>query len=684
MQDANQAQFELDVATIKIPLQVYEFSGKEKLGDSYEFEITFICEDPELNLGEWLQLPARLVLHHHNSKDFNLSPRYVHGVVESIEQLSTSFRYSTYRLTLIPIFSLLNYRTNYQIFQHKTVPEIIIEIYQQAGILGHHFEMELFNAHEPREYCVQYGESDFYFIQRLMSEEGLVSYFEHKEEGSRLIIADGSEAHTELASLCVASDNGMVKEGNTITSLIRKQQVSVGKVSVREFNFQTPSTHSFGESTIEDKEDQTSEKPLTQYVYPANQSSSDLAIKHASLHLKQHRANNLELIGESDCAQLTAGYFQPIVGHSNSEFNNTWLLTEVSHQGKQPQVLEELADGVSNYVATFRCLPWTLPFKLEPKTKPFISSTDTAIVTGPSNEEIYCDEFGRVKVQFYWDRNGQGDETTSCWLRTSQGWAGNQYGQFVLPRIGHEVIVSFIHGDPDKPIITGALYNGENKLPYALPEHKTRSTFKTSSSVGGETFNEFRFEDKKDKEQVYIHAGRDLDTHINNDRVVEVFNNEHKFVHNNQLQEIKKNKNTTVNESQFKTVKGDVHYEVNSSLHSKIGGNQMMKIGSELHLNSGQKIILEAGAEVTLKAGGSVVKIDPAGVHLMGSKINLNSGGSAGRGSGNEGATAMLPLNKTLEKAGLLPMKASINSLINGQKLHFIAIKPCNKELNDA
>lgn len=650
MQDANQAQFEINVATIDMPLQVYAFSGHEALGDGYEFDVTFICDDPELPLGEWLQLPVCLTLYHQN--DPQLVPRYVHGVIESIEQLGSSFRYSTYRLSLVPVFSLLNYRTNFQIFQNKKVPDIISEIYQQAGILTNHFEIELFNTHQPREYCVQYGESDFGFIQRLMAEEGLVSYFEHTDVGSKLIISDGPETYTELPPLCVVVDNGMVKDGNTITSLMKKQKVSVGKVSVKDYHFETPQRHPVGVHQQDDKENQASELGLEQYHYPANKSTSEAATLQAALVLKQARTNTLELIGESDCAQLTVGHFQPIQEHPNSEWNDTWLLTQVFHSGQQPQVLEELADGSSSYHASFRCSPWHLPFKTKSEPKPLIHNVDTAIVTGPENEEIYCDEHGRVKVQFHWDRNGQGNEKTSCWLRTSQGWAGNQYGQFILPRIGHEVIVSFIHGDPDKPIITGSLYNGDNKPPYTLPEHKTRSTFKTSSSLGGENFNELRFEDKKDAEQVYIHAAKDMDSQIQNDHTIEVFNDEHKIVHNNQFNEIKNNRNTTVGGSQFETIKGDSHHQVNGSVHSKVGKKRLEEIGSELHLKSGQKIVLEAGTEITIKAGGSVVKIDPAGVHLIGSAINLNSGGSAGSGSGYAGKVAVLPMGKEVESAG--------------------------------
>ncbi len=652
-QNANQEKFELDIATIDLPLQVYEFSGEEKLGEDYYFDITFICEDPDVDLAAWLQLPARLSLHHNNDK----TPRYVHGIIEFIEQLATSFRYSTYKLKLTPIFNLLSYRTHFRIFQKQTIPDIITAVYQDAGIQNNHFSMELFSPHLSREYCVQYGETDHAFIKRLMAEEGLVSFFEHLEVNSTLIISDGSEVYTELPPLRVVSESGMAKERDTIMSLVKKQKVNTGKVSIRDYVFERPK-YSLSETVDHiNGTDETSESPLEQYSYQPIHAFSLDDRKHAikeqiKLKLDQQRSTSLELIGISDSAQLRVGYFQPIQSYTNESWNSTWLLITVKHEGKQPQVLEELADGVSNYKAEFTCIPWMTSFKLTAQAKPRIKNIDTAIVTGPKNEEIYCDEFGRVKVQFHWDRNGQGNETTSCWVRTSQGWAGNQYGQFVLPRVGHEVLVTFLQGDPDKPLITGSLYNGDNKPPYALPEHKTRSTFKTSSSIGGDNFNELRFEDKKDNEHIYIHAAKDLDIQIKNNQTTEVFKDDHKVIHQNQFVEIKKDRHRTVNGDQFTSIKKDTHQQILGSEYGKVREKKLIDIGSELHIDVGNKIILEAGTEFTISAGGSTLKVDPAGVHLFGAAINLNAGGSAGSGSGYAGITATQPVMKQNEMAG--------------------------------
>ncbi|OEE10260.1 type VI secretion system tip protein TssI/VgrG [Aliivibrio fischeri] len=643
MQDANQSKFELNVTTVDIPLQVYEFTGEEKIGESYQFDVTFICEDPDLILEQWLQLPARLSIYGYNANS-DANTRYVHGVIQSMEQISTSFRFSTYRLSLVPVFSLLSLRHNYQIFQHKPVHDIISEIYSKAGILNHHYEIELHHVHECRDYCVQYGETDTQFIQRLMAEEGLISYFEHTESQSKLIISDGKETHTNLPELEFMPENGMAQESDVIYSLAKEQNIQTGKYSIKDYAFHQPKQIIKAEKSSEQKENTASEEALECYDYQA--------LNQANLYLERKRTNQIVLHGESDSSQLIPGYFQPISHHPIEEWNANWLITSVNYEGRQPQVLEELAEGTSHFESRFQCIPWSVPYRLAKIEKPRIHNIDTAIVTGPENEEIYCDEYGRVKVQFHWDRNGQADEKTSCWLRTSQGWAGNQYGQFVLPRIGHEVIVSFIQGDPDKPIITGSLYNGDNKPPYTLPEHKTRSTFKTSSSIGADNFNELRFEDKKASEQIYIHAVKDMDSQIQNNRTSEIFNDDHSVVHHDQFHQITKDNHLTVQLDNLSSIKGDAHQQVSGSVQQKIQGSRLEQMGTELHIKVGNKAVLDAGSELTITTGSSTMKLDSGGIHLLGAAIDLNKGGSPGSGSGYAGITATQPIMKQSETAG--------------------------------
>ncbi|PSW05085.1 type VI secretion system tip protein TssI/VgrG [Photobacterium lipolyticum] len=635
VRDANQAKFELEVATIDVPLKVYAFNGVEGISQPFAFSVTFVCDEPNLVLEDWLQLPVRLTMHHDNE----LMPRFICGMVFGMEKLTHTDRHCQYQLTVTPRVQLLAHRTTFRIFQNLSVPDIITAIFTDAGILSHEYEVRLSGSFTAREYSVQYGESDMAFISRLMSEAGLHYHFEHSDTGHVIVIADGQDGFLELPPLAYSPHSGMAKIQDVISEFTVRDQTRRGKASLRDFTFERPDFKPQASVAT----NIANEQALEGYCYPGQFSTQAEGTGIATRTLEQGRIDKRQVSGVSDYCQLTSGYYQPLQAHPNDAWNEPWLLTEVKHRGIQPQVLEEHADGIASYHAEFIATPWEAAYRMQPIAKPLIHNIDTAIVTGPDGEEIYCDEYGRVKVQFHWDRQGQANETTSCWLRVAQGWAGNGYGQFVLPRIGHEVIVSFIHGDPDKPIITGALYNTKNQVPYALTEHKTRSTFKTSSSVGGQNFNEWRFDDKINNEQIYLHAAKDLDTTIQNIRTQEILNADHLTVHDCRYQEIKVDDHSTVNGNQFEKVGGDNHHETAGTLHTKIGSKHLTEAGSEIHIKVGNKAVIEAGSEITLKGGGSFVKIDPSGIKLVGPGIKLNSGGSAGRGSGYGGQPPQLP-----------------------------------------
>uniref|UniRef100_UPI00223F4D9D type VI secretion system tip protein TssI/VgrG n=1 Tax=Pseudomonas saponiphila TaxID=556534 RepID=UPI00223F4D9D len=272
--------------------------------------------------------------------------------------------------------------------------------------------------------------------------------------------------------------------------------------------------------------------------------------------------------------------------------------------------------------------------------KPRILGSQSAKVTGPQGEEIHTDAHGRVKVQFHWDREGQGNDKSSCWLRVSSAWAGAWYGAIAIPRVGMEVLVTFLEGDPDQPLITGCLYHKENVVPYPLPAHKTRSTFKTLSSPGGGGFNELRIEDKKGAEQIFIHAQRDWDEHIEHDQKIRVGHQRHDTVEANSYSEFKAEEHLTVHGDRKVEARVSDHLSIAGSQHLQLGNGLFIETGQEIHLSSGLKVVLEAGSELTLKGGGSWIRIDASGVALSGALVNNNSGGSPGSGSG---AAPLLP-----------------------------------------
>ncbi|MGI9074452.1 MAG: type VI secretion system Vgr family protein, partial [Bryobacteraceae bacterium] len=266
--------------------------------------------------------------------------------------------------------------------------------------------------------------------------------------------------------------------------------------------------------------------------------------------------------------------------------------------------------------------------------KPLIEGSQTAVVVGKAGEEIWTDKYGRVTVQFPWDREGKLDENSSCWIRVSHQWAGKQWGAIYTPRIGQEVIVGFLEGDPDQPIITGRVYNADLTVPYALPGEQTKSTLKSMSSKGGGGFNEFRFEDKKGEEQVFIHGEKDLDVRIKNDRKEWIGKDRHRIVKGDEFEKTGGDKHIQLTGDKNEKVDGTVSLKAGMDMQQKVGMNYALDAGMEVHVKSGMNLVIETGATLTLKVGGNFININPGGVFIKGTMVMINSGGSAGTGAG--------------------------------------------------
>ena len=313
------------------------------------------------------------------------------------------------------------------------------------------------------------------------------------------------------------------------------------------------------------------------------------------------------------------------------------------HHGEQHQALEEDSilqgdsQSMTRYHNALLLMPADLTWRPTPNAKPRVDGPQVAFVVGPEGEEIHCDEHGRVKVQFPWDRYAEPNDTASCWIRVAQGWAGGGYGSIAIPRIGHEIVVSFLEGDPDQPLITGRTYHAVNTPPYTLPD-----VIRTQSHQG-DGFNELRFEDQADQEQIWLHAQKDLELLTNNDRTEEIGNDSHLTVRHDRISEIDNDDHLTVHGSRHVQVDGDDHLSVDATRHEKTGRAQLIEAGQEVHHKAGSKTVIDAGAEITLKAGGSVIKLDPSGVTIVGAQVKINSGGSPGSGSGQAVQRPVLP-----------------------------------------
>ncbi|MCK2149815.1 type VI secretion system tip protein VgrG, partial [Marinobacter alexandrii] len=554
------------------------------------------------------------------------------GVVSEFVRGDSGHRRTRYELVIQPPLWRLGLMHNSRIFQKQQPDAIVRTLLEERGIVDSVFELKRESAE--REYCVQHRESDLAFLERLAAEEGWHYRYQHGAvDGSvsaGLILAEHHGDAPVLAPVAYNASSGGSHRQMSVFKFRYQERVRAASVALKDYTFKNPAyalMHEQGASAPKHRDD------YQHFDYPGRFKADASGHPFTQTKLDALRNDASTAQGESNRPDFAPGAKVELTDHDQPNLNRGWLLTAVTHQGQQPQALqEEGGSEPTTYHNRFSAIPGNLTWRPQPAHRPIMDGPQIAIVTGPEGEEIHCDEHGRVKVRFPWDRYSQNDEHSSAWLRVSQGWAGGQYGFMALPRIGHEVIVSFLDGDPDQPIITGRTYHATNKPPYSLPEHKTRTTLKTQTHKG-EGSNELRFEDEADKEQIYIHAQKGLDLLTEHNRTEVIRNDSHLTVNNNRFERVGGNSHTTVEGECRERIGGDFSHIVGGCHHSHQGRAQLIEAGREIHHKAGMKIVIEAGAEVTLQAGGSFVKVDPSGVTLSGPLVRMNSGGGPGRGT---------------------------------------------------
>jgi type VI secretion system secreted protein VgrG len=475
------------------------FRGTEAISSLFSFELDLLSSNNAIAfeniIGEKVTVTVELA---------DKSVRYFNGVISRFSQSAGrktegSLRLSQYRATMVPWTWLLTRTSDSRIFQNLSVPEILEKIFQEKKLTE--FSMEVQEKHEKREYCVQYRETDFNFISRLMEEEGICYYFTHSENTHTMVIADTPAKHKKLSRPVrhYRVEAGINALEDTISIMEKVQEIQAGKYTLNDFNFEISNT-SLKASL--DSGQRLGPGERERYDYPGGYAAKDLGDRLARIRIEEEEARVTTISGEGNCREFCSGYRFTLKNALRQDMNEKeYLLTSVVHEGSQPW------EGESPvvYGNTFTCIPFSVPFRPPLKThKPFIHGSQTAMVTGPAGEEIHTDKYGRVKVQFHWDREGKRDENTTCWIRVGQIWAGQGWGAVFIPRIGHEVIVSFLEGDPDRPLITGNVYDNANMPPYALPDEKTKSTIRSRTTPNAQTYNELLLEDKTGKTQVVL------------------------------------------------------------------------------------------------------------------------------------------------------------------------------------
>ncbi len=564
MLPANTPRFTFTVGGLHF--SVRRFKGDESISKLFEFELELVSKKSDIAFDSVINQMGRLTLQQFD----DVEPRYVHGIVNYFEQRNKDGKYTNYYAQLVPLFWLFTQRQNCRIFQKLDVQKIIDDIFKKAALPSDFYRFDLELTHPEREYCVQYRETEWNFITRLMEEEGIFCYFEHTESKAILVMQDHSYVHPPIPSpetVIFHEISGYAADEEHLFFFNYAESIRSGKATLRDFNFKKP--------TMDMERDKEADKTpeLEVYDYPGLYEDPGIGQKLAKVRLEELQTPRKQGSGESTSVRFIPGYRFTLAQHPRDDFNKTYLITDLKQEGKQPQVLQEQAGAQgTEYTSELTCIPASVTYRPARLTrKPVVEGPQTAIVVGPSGEEIYVDKHGRVKVQFHWDREGQMNEKSSCWIRVSQLWAGQKWGAMYIPRIGQEVIVDFLEGDPDRPIITGRVYHGDNLPPYSLPQNKTKSTIKSHSSKGGGGFNEFRFEDKKGQEEVYLQGEKDWNILIKNDKNQTVGHDETLSVGNNRT----------------KTVGVDQSETIGSNKTIKVGANHTEIIGANMSLNVG-------------------------------------------------------------------------------------------------
>ena len=615
---------------------VLSFSGHEEVNKPFAFSIELVSHSAEVDIQSLLGTKACLSI-----SDRSGGTRLVHGFIRSMEQAETGNEFTHYRCLLTPRLSFLDDMRDHRIFQNLSVVEIIEMILGEQAV-EHSFK--LFYEYEPREYCTQYAETSLHFITRLCEEEGIYFYFEHTKDSHTLCFCDreGGPAIAGESDIRFFSGSGGLPESAVISKASLRREVSSNAVAYRDWNFAKPRlslevAESEPDSALAPRPDGML---LEQYRYPHLYELREPGSRYAGLQLMRQLVFSWQLRAESDVSRFLPSYTFSITDHPRDDVNAKWWVVSVEHSGEQPGVLEHEAPehGVLRYSSLVTAIPEKTRFvpSLD-HPRPCLDFCQTAIVTGPEGEEIFTDKYGRVKVQFPWDREGEFNENTSCWIRVSQDWAGTMYGTMAIPRIGHEVVVTFLDGNPDRPLITGRVYHGLNMPPYELPAHKTRTVFKSMSTPGreGESrgFNELRIEDKAGMEEIYGHAEKDVNIHVKNDWKEHILHDRHRTVDNFTYTETKGETHEKLHGPRKTELFANDNLTIHGDREFATDGKHLILAGEEFHFDVGTKVVLEAGAELTLKAGGSFITFGGGGVNADGAMIYLNSGGSPGSGT---------------------------------------------------
>jgi type VI secretion system secreted protein VgrG len=680
----------------KEAFRLVSFSGHEELSRLFSFTLELESLRDDVLPDEILGKPVSFSV-----QDARNQPRHFHGYVSALAAASEEKGPRRYRAEVVPWLWFLTRTSDCRIFAGKTVPQIIEAVFDELGFAVYD-KLKPSRTYRKWEYCVQYRETDFNFVSRLMEQEGIFYYIKHEKGKHTLVLADSPQGYgSESKEVPFAYAYAEEAAPESVTHWTHQYQFVSGKYTLTDYNFKDQPAKAeqqpfkLLETSTPGKANPKLFDPKKYEIfdYPGEYDDKDADKAYSEAYVQEEDVAYNVVQGSSSCEFFTTGGKFKLVKHPADSENGEYAIASVQHSASAAR---EGGEG-GNYGNSFTCIPADVAFRPARTTrKPGIQGVQTAVVVGPQGSEIHTDEFGRVRVQFFWDRYNTrmqpgGDakkQAEPVWIRVGQIMAGKNWGAMFIPRVGQEVIVTFLEGNPDQPLVTGVVYNGDQTPPYNPKEEPTKSYIKTNSSTGGKGYNELRFEDKAGKEQVFIHAQRNMDARVgansmesvsgdrhlivggekdgkkSGDQFEMIYRDKHLKVHRNQVEHIggdmqllvggvdgPGNQDIVVKGEKKELIEKDSHLhaklnrnekvDVNQSLtvggdqQEKVGMNHALEAGQAIHLKGGMTVVIEAGVQLSLKVGGNFVDISPAGVAIQGTMVMINSGGAAGSGAGS-------------------------------------------------
>jgi type VI secretion system secreted protein VgrG len=576
--------------------------------------------------------------------------RHFHGIVTRFGIGPPRGRFYGYRASVRPWLWMLTRTSDCRIFQEQTVPEIVEAVFKDHAAIAS-FEFKLFRAYRPRNYCVQYRETDFNFVARLLEDEGIYWYFEHSEGEHRLMLVDDVGALNTAPgcdSLPFYGNPGQVPpDTEYINAWAFSREVQPGKCALTSYDFERPALKLEVQASIPRSHEIAEEE---QFDFQGDYIQKADGQRLADNRIEERQAHHERLSGSTNAQGLGAGHLFKLTRHPREDQNAEYLCVQSSIQAEVSAY--EAGNDAGRYDCSFAAIPSSQIFRPQRRTpKPFVQGPQTAVVVGPSGEEIFTDKYGRVKVQFHWDRYGKKNEKSSTWVRTSSPWAGSSFGFVQIPRIGQEVVVDFLEGDPDQPIITGRVYNAEQMPPWELPANATQSGVLTRSSKGGAygNANALRFEDKKGAEELWLHAEKNQRVEVENDESHWVGHDRTKTVDHDETVHVKHDRTETVDNNETITIGVDRTESVGSNESITVGSNRNVSVGASETKTVAAQRTHAVGANETIAIGAAQeVAIGAFQMVAVGANQDITVGVNQSTSVGKD-QSASIGANRTVE-----------------------------------